>query len=72
MTHDWMKLTAEELRAKAAADALVIVTEWKEFQSADWAKVKKSMKGTFVFDGRNILPRVEIEALGLVYQGIGV
>ena len=64
--------TKDAMLAVKGVDALVLLTEWKEFQSADWAKVKKSMKGTFVFDGRNILPRVEIEALGLVYQGIGV
>jgi UDPglucose 6-dehydrogenase len=62
----------DALSAAKGADALVILTEWKEFKTADWTKVKKALKGNFVFDGRNVLPRAEIEALGLEYKGVGI
>ena len=61
----------DAMSAVKGADAVVLLTEWKEFQSVDWAKAKRAMKGNFVFDGRNILPHAEIEVLGLIYKGIG-
>ncbi|MEI8104000.1 MAG: UDP-glucose/GDP-mannose dehydrogenase family protein [Candidatus Moraniibacteriota bacterium] len=63
--------TKDAMLAVKGADAVVLLTEWKEFQSVDWGQVKRAMKGDFVFDGRNILPHAEIESLGLIYKGIG-
>ena len=61
-------------RPKAAldgADALVIVTEWKEFRSPDFAVIHDKLKSPVVFDGRNMYdPEVPREA-GLEYHGIG-
>ena len=53
------------------ADALVIVTEWKEFRLPSWQVVKKAMKGNIVVDGRNIFDPVELNAAGLSYYNIG-
>jgi UDPglucose 6-dehydrogenase len=54
------------------AHAIAVLTEWDEFKQYDWNKIYDSMqKPAFVFDGRNILNRSEMEAIGFVYQGIG-
>ena len=54
------------------ADALIIMTEWDEFRSAEYAMIKQVMRGNVIIDGRNILDRKEAEAEGFVYYGIGV
>lgn len=53
------------------ADALVIVTEWKEFRSPDLAEMKKRLRHPVVFDGRNILDINAVKEAGLEYSGIG-
>jgi UDPglucose 6-dehydrogenase len=57
--------------ALQGADALVVVTEWKQFRSPDFAKLKAALRDAAVFDGRNLYDPVEIEAAGLAYYGIG-
>ncbi|MDL2304414.1 UDP-glucose/GDP-mannose dehydrogenase family protein [Bacteroides sp. OttesenSCG-928-D19] len=53
------------------ADALMLVTEWKEFRLPSWAVVKKTMNRPLVFDGRNIYEKKEMEDLGFYYTCIG-
>ena len=54
-----------------AAEALVIVTEWKAFRSPDFDRIKSSLKQAIIFDGRNLFePEVMAEA-GFEYHGIG-
>ncbi len=53
------------------ADALVVVTEWKEFQSPDFESMKKLMPGRAIFDGRNIYDETTMESMGYAYYGIG-
>ena len=53
------------------ADALVVVTEWKQFRSPDFARLKARLHGAVVFDGRNLYDPAEVEAAGLAYYGIG-
>ena len=53
------------------ADALMLVTEWKEFRMPSWGVVKKSMKGALVLDGRNIYDKNEMAELELNYDSIG-
>jgi UDPglucose 6-dehydrogenase len=55
----------------AAADAVVLVTEWAEFKELDWGKVREEMAGTLLIDGRNALDAEAIRAAGLIYEGIG-
>jgi UDPglucose 6-dehydrogenase len=58
--------------AAAGAHALVVVTEWDEFKTLDFAKIYDGMiKPAFVFDGRNILDLGKLRALGFRAQGIG-
>lgn len=53
------------------ADALMLVTEWKEFRLPSWAVIKKAMKTPVLLDGRNIYEKKEIEELGFTYHCIG-
>ncbi len=53
------------------ADALVVVTEWKQFRSPDFGTLKSTLRDGVVFDGRNLYHPAEVEAAGLAYYGIG-
>ena len=53
------------------ADALVIVTEWTEFRSPDFALIKSSLKAPFIFDGRNLYDPKAVRSLGFEYFPIG-
>ena len=64
-------VAATPVEAAASADALVVVTEWKQFRSPDFAKLEKVLKDKVVFDGRNLYDPAEVEAAGLAYYGIG-
>ena len=54
------------------ADVCVLVTEWKEFRSPDFEKIKSLMKGDLFVDGRNRYNSQEMESYGFVYKQIGV
>lgn len=53
------------------ADALLLLTEWKEFRLPSWAVVRKTMRQPVVLDGRNIYDKKEMEEQGFVYHCIG-
>ncbi|MEA4981656.1 MAG: UDP-glucose/GDP-mannose dehydrogenase family protein [Paludibacter sp.] len=53
------------------ADALMLVTEWKEFRLPSWGVIRKSMKQALVLDGRNIYDKKELQESGFVYETIG-
>ena len=53
------------------ADALVIVTEWKEFRSPDFDTIKSSLKSPVIFDGRNLYDPKWVRGMGFEYQAIG-
>ncbi|MBF2088365.1 MAG: UDP-glucose/GDP-mannose dehydrogenase family protein [Synechococcales cyanobacterium K44_A2020_017] len=52
-------------------DALVLVTDWKQFQGLDFARMAKLMNNPIIIDGRNFLDRKALEQLGFQYVGIG-
>ena len=52
-------------------DALVLMTEWKEFISPDFARISRSMNGNLVFDGRNIWSRSHVASFGFQYFRFG-
>ena len=58
-------------QATIEADALVLVTEWKEFRIPDWNLVKQNMKGVFIVDGRNLYNKTELERNSFIYTAIG-
>jgi UDPglucose 6-dehydrogenase len=54
------------------AHAIAIMTEWDEFKNYDWKRIFDSMKKpAFIFDGRNILDKKEMEKIGFDYSSIG-
>ncbi len=53
------------------ADALAVVTEWKEFHNPDFEIMKRLMQEPVIFDGRNLFDPERMAALGFTYQGIG-
>jgi UDPglucose 6-dehydrogenase len=63
--------TDSAYEASEGADCMVIVTEWNEFRSLDFKRLKKSMKTPALVDLRNIYKRTEIESQGFAYESIG-
>ena len=53
------------------ADALMLVTEWKEFRMPNWKVIKKVMNEPVVFDGRNIFDSDDVQENGFIYHCIG-
>lgn len=53
------------------SDALMLVTEWKEFRVPSWNVIHKSMRTPVVLDGRNIYDRAELEGDGFTYYALG-
>ena len=61
----------DKYEAAVDADALLLVTEWKEFRVPSWEVLKKAMRGNVVIDGRNIYDRKEMQENGFEYECIG-
>ncbi|MDD5277114.1 MAG: UDP-glucose/GDP-mannose dehydrogenase family protein [Methylovulum sp.] len=61
--------TAEE--ALEGANALCVVTEWKNFWSPDFELIKNTLKDAVIFDGRNLYQPALLKKQGIVYYGIG-
>jgi UDPglucose 6-dehydrogenase len=59
------------LAALENADALLIVTEWKEFRSPDFDTIKASLKSPVIFDGRNLYDPKWVRGMGFEYLAIG-
>ncbi|MDL2279012.1 UDP-glucose/GDP-mannose dehydrogenase family protein [Parabacteroides sp. OttesenSCG-928-G07] len=55
----------------ADADALMVVTEWKEFRLPSWKVIKRVMKTPLILDGRNLYDKEELEEQGFIYKAIG-
>ncbi len=59
------------MAALTGADALAVVTEWKEFRSPDFEAIRKALKSPAIFDGRNLYDPVDVKRAGLEYFPIG-
>lgn len=68
---DDLVLCDSAFEALEGADALIVVTEWKQFRSPDFTRIRQALGDAVVFDGRNLYDPREIEAAGLAYYGIG-
>ena len=66
-----LRYTEKAMDALDGADALIIVTEWKEFRSADLDTIKQKLKAPLVFDGRNLYDPKFIRSQGIEYFPIG-
>ncbi len=78
--HETQRIFGDESRLQYAenpmgaltkADALVIVTEWKEFRSPDFEAIKQTLKSPVIFDGRNLYDPKFVRGLGIEYFAIG-
>jgi UDPglucose 6-dehydrogenase len=59
------------MAALEKADALIIVTEWKEFRSPDFEAIKRTLKAPVIFDGRNLYDPKWVREQGIEYFAIG-
>ena len=66
-----LSFMADQAQALEGADALVVVTEWKEFRNPDFDAIKAALKQPLVFDGRNIYDPALMRSHGVEYHGIG-
>ncbi|HEY1939358.1 MAG TPA: UDP-glucose/GDP-mannose dehydrogenase family protein [Candidatus Angelobacter sp.] len=57
--------------AAEGADALLVLTEWKEFASLDLGRIKRLLRSPIVLDGRNVFSQTEMAEAGLSYYSIG-
>lgn len=54
-----------------SADALIIATEWNEFRTPDFEKIKDKLKAKVIFDGRNLFDLQHMRQLGFHYESVG-
>lgn len=67
-----VKVVRDPYEAMQGAHAVAVLTEWDEFKAYDWQRVYDDMKKpAFLFDGRNILDRNRVKALGFEFEAIG-
>ena len=66
-----LKYAESQAAALDNADALVIVTEWKEFRSPDFDNLKAKLKAPVIFDGRNMYDPKLVRSMGFEYLAIG-
>ena len=66
-----LSYAASPMAALDRADALVVITEWKEFRSPDFDAIRRMLKEPLVFDGRNLYEPATVRAAGLEYFAIG-
>ncbi|MEZ3440021.1 UDP-glucose/GDP-mannose dehydrogenase family protein [Alistipes sp.] len=69
---DRVRYAKEMYEATVDADALMVVTEWKQFRIPSWRVVARAMRGKLVLDGRNLYDSADLTDAGLVYSAIGV
>ena len=68
---DDLKLMGTKETTLQSADALVIVTEWKQFRAPDFKLIKASLLEPVIFDGRNLYEPERLQKQGIVYYSIG-
>jgi UDPglucose 6-dehydrogenase len=66
-----LKLASSALEAAENAEALILATEWPEFQAIDFERVRKTMHTPIIFDGRNLFEPRTMKQLGFTYHGVG-
>jgi UDPglucose 6-dehydrogenase len=64
-------LAKNAYQAAEGADALAIVTEWQEFRSPDFDRLRELLKSPVIFDGRNLYDPAMVSRFGLTYHAIG-
>ncbi len=72
ITDEQVYLAQDIYDAALDADAVLLITEWKEFRMPAWGVIHKTMRGNLILDGRNIYDKQELTTQGFIYQGIGL
>ena len=66
-----LKLVGDATAALDGADALLLVTEWKQFHNPDFKLIRETLRYPLIIDGRNLYDPQQLQELGIAYQGIG-
>ena len=66
-----LRYSNSPMEALNEADALLIVTEWKEFRSPDFDAIKARLKNPLIVDGRNLYDPKFVRGMGIEYLAIG-
>lgn len=66
-----LEIVPNAYEAAKDADALVLVTEWREFLTPDWDQLRALMKSPVLFDGRNLFSPSAVKSQGFEYHAIG-
>jgi UDPglucose 6-dehydrogenase len=66
-----VSLTADPYEACNGADALMLCTEWRQFNSPNLKKLKGLLRGRHIYDGRNVWSAKDVTDAGFVYRGVG-
>jgi UDPglucose 6-dehydrogenase len=69
---DSFEIVESPYMAALGSDLLVVATEWDEFLSLSWERIRGSMRRPAIFDGRNFLDGGMLRELGFEYVGMGV
>jgi len=69
--HPQLRLMGTKEAALQTADALIIVTEWRDFKAPDFTLIKSSLSTPVIFDGRNLFEPARLARQGFAYYGIG-
>ena len=68
---DTVALVANAYVACEGADALVLMTDWNEYRSPDWSRVRAALRSPVVVDMRNLWSPTRMRALGFSYDSVG-
>jgi UDPglucose 6-dehydrogenase len=66
-----LRFAADQAAALQGSDALLIVTEWRQFKSPDFEQIRTTLKQPVVIDGRNLYDPLLMKEMGIEYRGIG-
>ena len=69
---DQISVVDDQYDAAIGAEALVLVTEWRQYQSPDFERLKDLMARPLIIDGRNIWSTYSLKQMGFTYEGLGV
>lgn len=66
-----LSLCEDEYSALKGCDAMLLITEWRQFRYPDFVKIKELLKTSVIFDGRNQYDPQQVRELGFIYYGVG-
>lgn len=68
---DGAEFLEDPYQVARGADALLLLTEWKEYRELDWKRIYRDMARPLILDGRNMLPPAKMKELGFEYDSFG-